>query len=119
MAKRRYRSRGDSDRNSGRSSSTNRSRRRRPYRGDSYRQDFNRKPRPGGSDDQPQPDDSELSTDAEPGVEQELSEGIGLLEMHPNGYGFLRSPEKQLLARTHRSVRARHDDRKISICDRA
>lgn len=26
--------------------------------------------------------------------EVELSEGTGLLEMHPNGYGFLRSPEK-------------------------
>lgn len=25
--------------------------------------------------------------------EVELSEGVGLLEMHPNGYGFLRSPE--------------------------
>lgn len=26
-------------------------------------------------------------------AEVELTEGVGLLEMHPNGYGFLRSPE--------------------------
>ncbi len=29
----------------------------------------------------------------ETGGEVELTEGVGLLEMHPNGYGFLRSPE--------------------------
>ncbi|QDU31112.1 hypothetical protein ETAA8_62650 [Anatilimnocola aggregata] len=27
------------------------------------------------------------------GVEMQLEQGFGLLEMHPNGYGFLRSPE--------------------------
>ncbi len=34
-------------------------------------------------------DEAELA----PGEEVELFEGVGLLEMHPNGYGFLRSPE--------------------------
>jgi hypothetical protein len=29
----------------------------------------------------------------EPPPEQPLQEGYGLLEMHPNGYGFLRSPD--------------------------
>ena len=31
-----------------------------------------------------------------PAVEQVLEQGAGLLEMHPNGYGFLRGVEKQL-----------------------
>ena len=31
--------------------------------------------------------------DNEPEGDVELVDGLGLLEMHPNGYGFLRSPE--------------------------
>ncbi len=36
----------------------------------------------------PQPDEVPLAE----GEEQTLAEFTGLLEMHPNGYGFLRSP---------------------------
>ena len=42
-----------------------------------------------------------------------LVAGSGVLEMHPNGYGFLRNPDDQLHPRAHRSVRARHDDREV------
>ena len=37
------------------------------------------------------PDGESLSQPPQP--EMELTEGYGLLELHPNGYGFLRSPE--------------------------
>jgi transcription termination factor Rho len=50
------------------------------------------RPRPGhygggGGQQAPRYDYDEVDQDVE------LTEGIGLLEMHPNGYGFLRSPD--------------------------
>ncbi len=42
-----------------------------------------------------------------------LEPGGGVLEMHPNGYGFLRDPEQQLHARADRSLRARQHDREV------
>ncbi len=39
-----------------------------------------------------------------------VKEFVGLLEMHPNGYGFSPQSRKQLLSRANRSIRARHND---------
>ena len=48
-------------------------------------------PPPLGEDGQPLPEGSyPLAPQA---TETPLEPGYGLLEMHPNGYGFLRSPE--------------------------
>ncbi|MGV3608691.1 MAG: transcription termination factor Rho [Planctomycetaceae bacterium] len=83
-------------------------RRRRPG-GGGYRGDRGPGDRGPGGDDRPYPMD-EPQLDAEgrvitspegdhveggdPALQQpELIEGLGLLEMHPNGYGFLRSPD--------------------------
>ena len=70
-----------------------RSRRRRPYRGDSYRGEYPRKPKPpaGEGDENQEPIEGEVSGESA-GPDIELTEGVGLLEMHPSGYGFLRSP---------------------------
>ncbi len=95
MAKKRSRSRsggsgsgggGRSSNRNGRSGSNNNNRRRRGgggggggggnYRGNNYRRNHNNN------------DDDNVEID-----ESELAEYVGLLEMHPNGYGFLRSPE--------------------------
>ena len=88
MAKKRYSGRGGSGggRSAGKSGSNrgggggggggNRRRRNSNYRGG---------PRRGGGD---RNGDQNQEVD-----ESELFEGVGLLELHPNGYGFLRSPE--------------------------
>ncbi len=90
MAKKRYRPRGGSSRssgsrNNGRSGGggNNRSgggnnRRRRNSRYSSY-----------GQRRDEQPEEPELDENGE----VILNEGVGLLELHPNGYGFLRSPD--------------------------
>ena len=83
MAKKRYRPRGGSNRSSGSRGNQNKrsggggngggNRRRRRY----YDKDRN----------------ENQTAELEPGEEVELSEGVGLLELHPNGYGFLRTIE--------------------------
>ena len=83
MAKKRYRPRGASNRSSGsrgnqnnkRSGNGGGGRRRRRYYDNNNR------------------GDSQSTAELDPNEEVELSEGIGLLELHPNGYGFLRSPD--------------------------
>ncbi len=88
MAKKRYRSRGDSERNTGRPSSNGRPRRRR-----TYRSDFSDRRRSYGPSSSNETDGAtEQDEVREDQTEIELTEGIGLLEMHPSGYGFLRSP---------------------------
>ena len=91
MAKKRYSGRGGGSSNGGGRSTGkggsgrggnggggggNRRRRRSGYRGNSRRNNGER------NGEAPQEVD-----------ESELFEGVGLLELHPNGYGFLRSPE--------------------------
>lgn len=92
MAKKRYRNRSGSSGNSGNSGGNSRNssrngpsnnRRRRNSGGGNYRGNSNR--RPQGDRDR-YADNGEVD-------EAELFEGVGMLEMHPNGYGFLRSPE--------------------------
>ncbi len=79
MAKKRPRSRNASGRSSGnRNGRPSTSRRR---RGSNYRSGYNAR--------RAQNEEAEL-TEVD---ESELTEYEGLLEMHPNGYGFLRSPE--------------------------
>ena len=56
------------------------------------------------------PDQEPVTENGEP---IPLIEGGGVLELHPNGYGFFRDPKTNYHPRTHRSVRARHDDRKV------
>jgi transcription termination factor Rho len=89
MAKKRYRSRGDSERTSGRPSSNGRPRRRRPHRTDysDRRRSYGAPGGPGESEPV-----SEHVEQRDETAEVELTEGVGLLEMHPSGYGFLRSP---------------------------
>ena len=48
-----------------------------------------------------------------------LIAGSGVLEMHPNGYGFLRNPDNNYARETDRSLRARHDDREVRSPRRA
>lgn len=80
MAKRKFRSRSGS---SGRGSGTG------SGRGRTNRRPSSKNRRRGNSG--PRRDDNE-ALEAEDG-EVELVDGCGLLELHPNGYGFLRSPE--------------------------
>ncbi len=80
MAKKRYRPRGASSRSSGSRGNQNNKRsgsgrRRRRY------YDNNNK------------GENQTTAELDPDEEVELSEGVGLLELHPNGYGFLRSPD--------------------------
>jgi len=104
MAKKRYRPRGDSSQGpGGRSGSPSRSnrpasggRRRGPGNsgggnaGGNYRNNGPARRGQGNRNSYNGPtDEGELA----PGEEVELFEGTGLLELHPNGYGFLRSPE--------------------------
>jgi transcription termination factor Rho len=49
-----------------------------------------RGPRSSNKPLDPRPGSAQQPTDAEPGA---LYESVGILELHPNGYGFLRDPE--------------------------
>jgi transcription termination factor Rho len=83
MTKKRFRPRGDSSRGSDRYGNGRPSRHRRG----GYRPDHASRPR-----SYPQaPVEGEILDDGSEPLE--LTEGIGLLEMHPSGYGFLRSPQ--------------------------
>ena len=88
MAKRKFRGRsgGGSGRNTGSGSGSGSGT-------GSGRGRTNRRPGPKGGRRRPGPrredDDNAEGEDGE----IELVEGCGLLELHPNGYGFLRSPE--------------------------
>lgn len=64
------------------------------YRGDSYRGDSVRSDsgRNGSMRHRANYDQPRDHADFEETPEVELIEGVGLLEMHPNGYGFMRSP---------------------------
>lgn len=100
--KKRFRSRihGD-DLGSGGSSSAPRPRVRRPRRrhGPGYQQAFGREGEPAPADDGTATAEPELDEDGNPipradsaSTEEPGVEFNGMLEMHPNGYGFLRSP---------------------------
>ena len=89
MAKKRYRGRGSNSGGSGRNGGSNNS-----YRGGGG--GGSRRRRNSGSNrrnTQRRTDDDAIQEPRE-SDDLELTEGTGLLEMHPNGYGFLRSPDK-------------------------
>ena len=48
-----------------------------------------------------------------------LVAGSGVLEMHPNGYGFLRNPATNFTRERTDPVRARHDDREVPASAKA
>jgi transcription termination factor Rho len=83
MTKKRFRPRGDSSRGSDRYGNGRPNRHRRGYRPDyaDRRRSYNAAPIEGEA------------VEESPAEPAELTEGIGLLEMHPSGYGFLRSPK--------------------------
>lgn len=94
MAKKRYRGRGSNSSSSNRKSGSGSDR---GGSGSSRGGSSNRRRRNSGrrTDNRRNNNSNQSNQNAEP-VEiddAELTEGIGLLEMHPNGYGFLRSPD--------------------------